>query len=80
MEDGEDLIDARSGTDRLDDRDQLRGLLAALSPEQREAVILRYGIGLSYQAIAKATGCSLRTAQSRVLYALKNMRKRMRHE
>ena len=65
---------------RTDDRDELRLLMEGLPPEQREAVYLRFGMGLSYQDIARATGCKLRTAQSRVVYALRNMRKRMRHE
>lgn len=80
LEDGEALPDVRDEIERMDDRDELRGLLQALPPEQREAVFLRFGMQFSYQDIARATGCKLRTAQSRVLYALKTMRKRMGHE
>ena len=80
LEDGESLPDGRDEIERMDDRDELRGLLRALPPEQREAVFLRFGMQFSYQDIARATGCKLRTAQSRVLYALKTMRKRMDHE
>lgn len=77
-EDG--AADSRDEMRQIEDRDEIRGLLAALPPEQREAVLLRYGEGLSYRDIAKVTGCNLRTAQSRVKYALRAMRKGMRHE
>lgn len=64
---------------RVEDRDEIRRLLDALPPEQREAVILRYGERLTYRQIARVTGCTMRTAQGRVKYALKNMRKGARH-
>ena len=80
LEDKENLASARNELDRADDRDEIRRLMEGLPPEQREAVFLRFGMRFSYRDIAKATGCNLRTAQSRVAYALKNMRKRMRHE
>ncbi len=72
--------DARDPFGQVEDRDELRGLLADLPPEQREAVLLRFGQRLSYRDIARATGCNARTAQSRVRYALSAMRKRKRHE
>lgn len=80
LEGKENLIDSPNELDRLDDRDVIRRLMERLPPEQREAVFLRFGLGFSYREIAKATGCNVRTAQSRVVYALKNMRKRVRHE
>ena len=59
---------------QAEDRDELNALLAALSPEQRQAVLLRYGAQLTFRQIAQVTGCGLRTAQSRVRWALKIMR------
>ena len=58
----------------LEDRDELERLMCRLSPEQREAVILKFGEQLSYKEIAKITDCTLRTAQSRVRCALELMR------
>lgn len=39
--------------------------VAQLSPKQREAVVLRYAIGLSYTQMAEAMQCSASAAQSR---------------
>ena len=61
---------------RIEDRSEVDYLLDALSPEQREAVILRFGEQLEFWEIAKVMGCNMRTAQSRVRNALKIMRKR----
>lgn len=80
LEDEESLVRERDEILQVEDRDEIRGLLEDLPPEQREAVILRFGERLTYRDIAKATGCSMRTAQSRVKYALNNMRKWKRHE
>lgn len=60
---------------RVEDRSEINYLLNALSPEQREAVILRFGEQLEFGEIAKIMGCNMRTAQSRVRNALKIMRK-----
>ncbi len=65
---------------RMEDRDEIHSLLETLPPEQREAIFLRFGERLTYQEIAEATDCNMRTAQGRVRCALKNMRKKIRHE
>ncbi|MCM1161325.1 MAG: RNA polymerase sigma factor [Roseburia sp.] len=65
---------------RVEHRAELNGLLEALSWEQREAVILRFGEQLSFEEIGKVMGCNMRTAQSRVQNALKIMRKERNHE
>lgn len=64
---------------RIEDRDQILRLLKFLSPEQREAILLRFEEDLSFMEIARVMGCSLRTAQSRVRNGLKIMRKEMEH-
>ncbi len=66
-----------SSLHQIEERDQIRYLLKFLSPEQREAVLLRFEEELSFSEIARITGCSLRTAQSRVRNGLKIMRKEM---
>ena len=60
---------------RMEDRSEINYLLSFLSPEQKEAVILRFEEELSFWEIAKVTGCNMRTAQSRVRNALKIMRR-----
>ena len=64
---------------RIEDRSEINYLLNALSPEQREAIILRFGEQLEFGEIAKVMGCNMRTAQSRVRNALKIMRKEQKN-
>ena len=52
--------------------------LAALPPEQREAIGLRYFSGLGYAEIAQRLGISLNTAASRVRYGLGKLRQQLR--
>ena len=65
---------------RIEDRAEINYLLNNVSPEQREAVILRFGEQLSFKEIAKVMGCNMRTAQSRLRNALKIMRKEKQDE
>jgi RNA polymerase sigma-70 factor, ECF subfamily len=58
----------------IDDRDELRRALEALSPEEREAVALRFGADLTLPEIAKVTGESRSTVHGRVYRALEKMR------
>lgn len=71
----DDLPDEHSVFSGVENRDEIERLLQKLSPEQREAVILRYSEQLSFAEIAKITGCTMRTAQSRVRCALTIMRR-----
>ena len=75
MENEEEITDAIDEIRRIEDRSEVDYRLKVLSPEQREAVILRFGEQLSFWEIAKIMGCNMRTAQSRVRNALKIMRK-----
>ncbi len=43
--------------------------LRGLNPRLREAVVLRYGHGLTYREIAEVMGCPQKTAESRVRLA-----------
>ncbi|MBR2036094.1 MAG: RNA polymerase sigma factor [Lachnospiraceae bacterium] len=60
---------------RLENDEEIKYLLNTISPEQREAIILRFGEQLAFQEIAKIMGCNMRTAQSRVRNGLRIMRK-----
>lgn len=48
--------------------------LAALTPRLREAIVLRYGHGLTYREIAEVMGCPQKTAESRVRLAHERLR------
>ena len=80
LEDEEHIADEYSEIHRIDDKEEVDYFLRLLSPEQKDAVILRFGEQLSYSEISKVMGCNMRTAQSRVRNALKIMREERRHE
>jgi RNA polymerase sigma-70 factor, ECF subfamily len=52
----------------------VEGALLSLSPRLREAVVLRYGHGLTYREIAEVTRCPQKTAESRVRLAHERLR------
>lgn len=68
----ETSLDAEFG--RIEDRDELLCSLAVLSDEEREAVSLRYGGGLSLREIARVTGEPMTTVEGRVYRALRKLR------
>ena len=51
---------------RRDAEDTIQKALVDLSPRLREAIVLRYGQGLTYREIAEVMGCPQKTAESRV--------------
>ncbi len=53
----------------------VKKLLNKLPDEQREVVVLRHYIGLSFKEISEETNVSINTALGRMRYALINMRK-----
>ncbi len=55
-------------------QDAIAVALADLSPRLREAVVLRYGHGLTYREIAAVMGCPQKTAESRVRLAHDKLR------
>lgn len=75
LEHEEEISAAGDEMCQVEDRSEIEALLRVLSPEQREAVILRFGEQLAFGEIAKVMGCNVRTAQSRVRNALKILRK-----
>ncbi|MFN3875916.1 MAG: RNA polymerase sigma factor [Flavobacteriales bacterium] len=56
----------------------VRKLIDHLPPEQREVVIMRTYLDMSFKDIAEHTGVSINTALGRMRYALINMRKMIR--
>lgn len=53
----------------------IRNLVDELPPDQKEVVVLRHYIGLSFKEIADFTDVSINTALGRMRYALINLRK-----
>ena len=53
----------------------VRRLVDHLPPEQKEVVMMRYYMGLSFKEIAEQTEVSINTALGRMRYALINLRK-----
>jgi RNA polymerase sigma-70 factor (ECF subfamily) len=54
--------------------ERLRGAMATLPPEQREAVELAYFEGMTQTEIAARTGCPLGTVKSRVRAAMQSLK------
>lgn len=53
----------------------VRKLIDFLPSEQKEVVLMRYYVGLSFKEIAEQTNVSINTALGRMRYALINLRK-----
>lgn len=67
----------RAGAAGREFRERLLSELAALPPEQREVIALRFLESMSYAEIAEAVGCPLGTVQSRLHAAVKALRARL---
>lgn len=62
---------------RKDTHSRLRQLIQELPEAQKEVLIMRHYMEMSFQEIADSTGVSINTALGRMRYALINMRKKM---
>ncbi|GHN00152.1 RNA polymerase subunit sigma-24 [Cytophagales bacterium WSM2-2] len=62
---------------RQDTKSRLRALIKELPPEQKEVLIMRNYLQMSFQEIADHTGVSINTALGRMRYALINLRKKL---
>jgi RNA polymerase sigma-70 factor (ECF subfamily) len=62
------------GIETIGDRDALHRALAKLSDEEREAVALRFGAGLTLKHIARVLGEPMTTVEGRVYRALRKLR------
>ncbi|MCS7005723.1 MAG: sigma-70 family RNA polymerase sigma factor [Cytophagales bacterium] len=58
-------------------RAQLRALIDTLPDAQREVLIMRQYMGMSFQEIAEITGVSINTALGRMRYALINLKRQL---
>lgn len=58
-----------------DSRDEVWSAIRHLSPPLREAILLRYWSDYTFEEIAVIVGCPLRTAQSRVRLAHRELKK-----
>lgn len=66
-------VEQRMVNERIDE--DVRRLIEHLPEEQREVVIMRTYLGMSFKEIAEHTQVSINTALGRMRYALINMRK-----
>lgn len=60
-----------------DTKDRLRLVIKELPVEQRQVLIMRHYLKMSFQDIAERTGVSINTALGRMRYALINLRKKI---
>ena len=71
------LIDDNRESWLFDDINKLHRVLTTLSPEQKEALVLRFFEEMNYQEISDIMGCSVGTVRSRIHYAKQELRKKM---
>ena len=85
LEDGSQLFDSmrfaeESYEDKQmfrDTRSRMRDLIKELPDEQKQVLIMRHYLQMTFQEIAERTEVSINTALGRMRYALINLRKRM---
>jgi RNA polymerase sigma-70 factor (ECF subfamily) len=58
-----------------EDAERIHAALGRLAAEQREVLLLRFFEGMSYQEIARVTGCELGTVRSRIHYSKRALRR-----
>ncbi|MCH7401561.1 RNA polymerase sigma factor [Belliella kenyensis] len=86
MEDGENVFNTLQFADvniedqkiKEDTLEMVRKLIDELPESQKQVLIMRHYMDLSFQEIAEQTGVSINTALGRMRYALINMRKKLK--
>ncbi|TVP51372.1 MAG: sigma-70 family RNA polymerase sigma factor [Mongoliibacter sp.] len=86
MEDGANIFNTmRFAEETIEDHkikedtfELVRKLIDELPESQKQVLIMRHYMDLSFQEIAEQTGVSINTALGRMRYALINMRKKMK--
>jgi RNA polymerase sigma factor (sigma-70 family) len=63
-----------------DNKTRLRDLIKELPKEQKQVLIMRHYLHMSFQEIAAKTGVSINTALGRMRYALINLRKKIQKQ
>lgn len=76
---GSPVGDASGSLERIEGQDELDRALRALSPEEREAVALRYGADLTVPEVAEVLGEPLQRVEGRVYRALRKLRGELTH-
>jgi RNA polymerase sigma-70 factor (ECF subfamily) len=74
---GIDLPEEQEEDFTADDAERVHTALGHLVPEHREVLLLRFIEGLSYDDIARVTGCQPGTVRSRIHYAKRALRRVM---
>lgn len=64
---------------KQDTHNLLKQQIKELPESQREVLVMRHYMQMSFQEIADATGVSINTALGRMRYALINLRKKLKH-
>lgn len=85
LEDGSRIFDSMQFSEESyeakqlmrDTKSRLRDLIKELPEEQKQVLIMRHYLEMSFQEIADRTGVSINTALGRMRYALINLRKKM---
>lgn len=85
LEDGSNVLNSMNfSEDSMEDKQimketvgKLRTLIKELPVEQKQVLIMRHYLKMSFQEIAERTGVSINTALGRMRYALINLRKKM---
>ena len=73
-------IPADAESDEAVDREAVRQQIELLSPEHREALVLRFIEDMSYDEIARVTGNTLGTVRSRIHYAKRALRRALKEK
>jgi RNA polymerase sigma-70 factor, ECF subfamily len=69
-----DLAEETDDDIRLEDAEYIHAALDELAPEHREVLVLRFLEGMTYENIARVTGCPVGTVRSRIHYAKRALR------
>jgi len=88
LEDGSNLLNSLNFASESSEQEQIkeetlvwvRNLIDELPEAQKEVVIMRHYLNLSFQEIAEQTGVSINTALGRMRYALNHIRKKMKQQ
>jgi len=86
LEDGSNLLNSLSFAEDSSEEQRIkeetlafvRNLIDELPEAQKEVVIMRHYLDMSFQEIAEQTGVSINTALGRMRYALNHIRKKMK--
>ncbi|MDA0315078.1 MAG: RNA polymerase sigma factor [Bacteroidetes bacterium] len=86
LEDGSNLLNSLSFVEDSSEEQRIkdetfawvRNLIDELPEAQKEVVIMRHYLDMSFQEIAEQTGVSINTALGRMRYALNHIRKKMK--